>query len=78
MSHAPLWISAIASCIAAVATALIAKIAYSQLSTANSQLENLNNSLRMNSLGIVLQLEADVNARKQRIDEQISILDQES
>ena len=56
------WLTAIA----AVVTATVAVIA---LEVAWRQLTNLGNTLRLNSLSAVLQIEADMNGRKERVDE---------
>lgn len=48
--------------LAFLATAVGVVVAYQQLS-------NLNTTLRLNSLGIVLQLESEMNSRKERVDE---------
>ena len=54
--------SAIGSCLAALAAITAVVVAYWQLS-------NLNKTLRMNALTVVLQLEAELNARKEKVDE---------
>ena len=58
----PEWISATAA-VVATATAIVGVI------VAYWQLSNLNRTLRMNALTVVLQLEAEMNARKERVDE---------
>jgi hypothetical protein len=61
MSEVPNWISAISTAAAAL-TAIIAVI------LAYKQLGNLNKTLAMNVLSAVLQLESEMNARKERVD----------
>lgn len=56
------WLNAWATVVAALAAIAGVAIAYWQLS-------NLNKTLRMNALTIVLQLESEMNARKQRLEE---------
>lgn len=58
----PEWFSAIWTCVGAVATAAAVYVAYIQLG-------NLNDSVRMTALGLVLQLESEMNARKEKVDE---------
>lgn len=56
------WISAIATAVGALAAVAAVFVAYFQLT-------NLNDTLRINSLMAVLQLEAELNARKEKVDE---------
>jgi len=56
------WTTAYATVAAALAAIAATAIAYWQLS-------NLNKTLRMNALTVVLQLESEMNSRKQRVEE---------
>lgn len=58
-----------ATWVAALATFVMAVVAVIALIVAWRQLTNLGNTLRLNSLSAVLQIEADMNARKERVDE---------
>lgn len=56
------WVTAIATIVGALAAIAAVAVAYWQLN-------NLNQTLRMNGLMAVLQMEVDMNARKQRVDD---------
>ena len=58
----PEWFSAIATAIAAAAAVAAVWVAYWQLG-------NLSGALRMSTLNVVLQLESEMNARKEKVDE---------
>lgn len=59
----------IASVVSAISAAVAAGAAVAAVVVASKQLEKLNNTLRMNGLMAVLQLEADMTARKMRVDD---------
>lgn len=56
------WTGAIGTGVAALAAIAAVAVAYWQLS-------NLNDSLRMGTLNVVLQLESEMNARKEKVEE---------
>ena len=56
------WVAAIATAVAAIAAIAAVAVAYWQLS-------NLNESLKMSALTVVLQLESEMNARKEKVEE---------
>jgi hypothetical protein len=55
--------------LSAWATAAAAVAAFCAVGVAWWQLRNLNSTLRMTSLGIVLQLESEMNSRKSKLDD---------
>lgn len=58
----PEWLSALASVVATLTAICATGIAWFQL-------HKVNKTLRMNGLAVVLQLESEMNARKQRVDD---------
>lgn len=58
----PDWVEAIGTVVAAIAALTAVWVAYRQLS-------NLNDSLRMSTLNVVLQLEVEMNARRAKVNE---------
>lgn len=67
-AEAAQWVGAIAGAIGAIAAAFAVKVA-------SNQLGNMNATLRTNTLLIVLQLEAEMNSRKQKVDEALMELE---
>ena len=58
--------------VTAWATCATALSAFLAVGVAGWQLRNLNSTLRMNRLSTVLQLEAEINARKRNVDEVVA------
>lgn len=61
-AEAAAWVEAIGTLAAAIAAFVAVAVAYWQLS-------NLNDSLKMGTLNVVLQLESEMNARKEKVEE---------
>lgn len=67
MSDAAAWVSAISTAFAAIGTIAAALVAYVQL-------RKLNRTLRLNTLSLALDLEKEINVRKERVDEQVAFI----
>jgi hypothetical protein len=64
------WVSAISTGLAAIAAIIAVLVAFWQL-------RNLNRTLRVNGLMAVLQLESEINSRKERSDDAVAELERE-